>query len=227
MISGRKVLAVIPASSDTKGIKSLYTRTVAGKSLIGWTVLVAEQSFHIDKVILSSDDLSIIQEAKNYGCDVPFLRPKSLVSNDTPTIETILHAIDMMPGFDIVVILPPSSPLRTADDIDNCLQLCVTQQAPAALSVTEPAQCLQRCYTITPDFHLLPVIKDPPPKVFVQNGAIAVAHINWLHQQRSFLLDETAAYVMPRERSLDVVTEYDLQLADACLRVAGDVGVVS
>ncbi len=217
MISGKKVLAVIPASSDSRVLKNKYTRPVAGKSLIAWTVETAEQSVHIDKLILSSDDLTIIQEAKDFGCDVPFLRPKSLASDDTTALDLILHAVQIMTGFDFVVILPPSSPLRTADDIDNCLQLCMTLNAPAALSVTEPVQYFQRCYTLSDDFHLQPVLKDQPAKIYVQNGVVAVADIAWLQRRQYFILDETVAYVMPRERSLDIVTEYDMQLAEASL----------
>lgn len=218
MITGKRVLAVIPASNDPKGPKDKYTRYIAGKSLIAWTIEEAEQSRFIDKLILSSDDLTIIQEATNCGCDVPFLRPKSLASDDTSPLDLILHAVEIMTGYDYVVILSPSSPLRTTEDIDNCLQLCLSLKAPTAISVTEYVNSIQRCYTLTEDFHLRSIIKDPPSKVYMQNDAIVVADIAWLQMRRSFMLDETVAYVMPQDRALSVVTDFDLHLAEVSMR---------
>jgi CMP-N-acetylneuraminic acid synthetase len=199
MIQGKKVLGVIPARSGSRKVSQKYLRSVAGHSVLGWTIRAAQKSQFIDQLILSSDDLLIIQEAKNYGCDVPFLRPKHLARPGISVVSAILHAVEMTPGYDFVAVLQPSSPLRTTEDIDRCIAACLDSQAPACVSETEPSYGACNAFTLDAYNRLVPTVpgqfvnhRHDGYKCYVPNGAVCVAEIAWLQREKDFLSAQTA-----------------------------------
>ncbi|OKP90595.1 acylneuraminate cytidylyltransferase [Paenibacillus sp. P3E] len=217
MIDNKKVLAIIPARGGSKGIPRKNIKTIAGKPLIAWTIEEAKKSRYIDRLILSSEDSEIIEIARAYGCEVPFVRPKELSEDTTPGIDPVLHAINQLPNFDYVVLLQPTSPLRLLEDIDGCIENMVSIGAPACVSVTKTEKSPFWMYTLQGNKLLKPLIKQDEvisrrqdlPDIYALNGAVYVADINWLLIRGSFLEDETAAFVMPRNRSSDIDTEED------------------
>ena len=134
MIDGRSVLAIIPARGGSKGVPRKNIRPLGGKPLIAWTIEAAHRSAWIDRLILSSEDQEIIDTACAWGCDVPFVRPAELARDCTPGIDPVLHALKQLPSFDLVVLLQPTSPLRSAADIDRCIERCQRGGAPAAVT---------------------------------------------------------------------------------------------
>lgn len=121
-------LAVIPARGGSKGIPRKNIREIAGKPLIAWSIEEAKKSKYITKLILSSDDKEIIDVAKQYGCEAPFVRPKALAADETPGVDPILHAIEQCPGYDYVVVLQPTSPLRTVENIDGAIEMLLAKK---------------------------------------------------------------------------------------------------
>lgn len=122
-----KILAIIPARGGSKGVPRKNIRDLAGKPLIAWTIEEAKKSKYITRLILSSEDEEIIEAAKKYGCEVPFVRPIELAQDNTPGIEPVLHAIEKCPGYDYVLLLQPTSPLRTVEDIDGCIEFLLNK----------------------------------------------------------------------------------------------------
>lgn len=222
MINGKSVLAIIPARGGSKGVPRKNIRLLGGKPLIAWTIDAARRSGHIDHLILSSEDAEIIEVAKAWGCEVPYVRPAELARDDTPGIGPVLHALDILPGYDYVVLLQPTSPLRTTLDIDGCISLCDDRKAQACVSVTEPAHHPHWMFTLDATQCLHPLIeqrgsrRQDLPTLFALNGAVYVAVSSSLQISRSFVGENTVAYVMPAARSIDIDTEQDLALA-ACL----------
>ena len=229
MINGHKILAVIPARGQSKGVPRKNLRMVGGKPLIAWTIDAAKRSSYIDRLILSSEDVEIISISTQLGCEVPFVRPVELAQDDTPGIDPVLHAIEETPGYDYVVILQPTSPLRTTADIDGCIEHCISNDAKACVSLSEVVQHPQWMYTLGEQDCLVPLIADGRvyarrqdlPRVFTLNGAVYVSECNWLRLQQTFLSENTVGYVMPQERSLDIDQEMDLKICDALLRKTG------
>lgn len=218
MIRDKKVLAIIPARGGSKGVPHKNIRSAAGKPLIAWTIEEADKSRYIDRLIVSSDDTEIIQVAKEWGCEAPFIRPPELANDDTPGVAPVLHAISELPGYDYVVLLQPTSPLRTAKDIDRCIETCLDCAAPACVSVTIAADNPYWMYTVGDGVTLRPLLQSSQftrrqdlPKVYVLNGAVYVANVSWLLKEQSFLCNSTVAYIMPQERSLDIDDESDLK----------------
>lgn len=220
MIDGKTVLAVIPARGGSKGVPRKNVRELRGKPLIAWTIEEAKKSKYIDRLILSSDDPEIISIAESFGCEVPFVRPAELAQDETPGIDPVLHAIDMLPGYDLVVLLQATSPLRIAEDIDGCIASCVENEAMATVSVVQAEQNPYWMYTVGERGQMAPLIpsdkfigrRQELPDVYILNGAVYVAYKEWLMTHKTFLTDRTTAFVMPKERSPDIDTESDLTL---------------
>ncbi|MDA8442317.1 MAG: acylneuraminate cytidylyltransferase family protein [Peptococcaceae bacterium] len=222
MIDGKTVLAVIPARGGSKGVPRKNLRDLGGKPLLAWTIEAAKQSQYIDRLILSSDDAEIIALAQRLGCEIPFVRPAELARDDTPGIAPVLHAITAVPGYDYVVLLQPTSPLRSVDDIDGCIAKCVGGSHPVCVSITEVAENPYWMYTQNTDDRLVQLLKQEQvgarrqdlPEVYRLNGAVYVAHCECLAQWKSFVNEATAGFVMPQERSCDIDSEFDLFMAD-------------
>ncbi|WP_203245958.1 acylneuraminate cytidylyltransferase family protein [Sporosarcina beigongshangi] len=226
MINDKKVLAIIPARGGSKGVLRKNIKELAGKPLIAWTIEEAKKSKYIDRLILSSEDDEIIKIAKEFGCEAPFVRPSELAQDDTPGIIPLLHALEEVIGYDYIVSLQPTSPLRIVDDIDACIEKMIATRSPACVSVAEPTNSPYWMYTVDEKENMVPLIKQDNlttrrqdlPSVYLLNGAVYVAEVTWLKQTASFLTAETTAFIMPNNRSHDIDTEEDFLLVDSLLR---------
>lgn len=222
MYNNISILAVIPARGGSKGVPRKNIRNLAGKPLIAWTIKSAKQSKYIDKIILSSENQEIIQVARQYGCEVPFIRPEHLAVDETTGAEVILHALNRLPQYDLVVMLQPTSPLRLAEDIDACIEKLILEKAVACVSVSESSQSPYWMYTFDETEKLQPIMKQDSiiprrqelPIVYGLNGAVYVAYTNWLKQSQSFLTNETIGFVMPENRSFDIDEELDFLICE-------------
>lgn len=222
MINDKRVLAIIPARGGSKGVPRKNVRLLAGKPLIAWTIEEAKKSRYIDRLVLSSEDQEIINVAKEYGCEVPFVRPENLAQDETPGMDPVLHALKKVQGYDYIVLLQPTSPLRLAKDIDACIERLIETQSPACVSVTEPDISPYWMYTMNENGLMQQLIKQDSlavrrqdlPNVYALNGAVYVAETKWLLKSESFLTEATSAYVMPRNRSYDIDVEEDFMWCD-------------
>lgn len=223
MINGKKVLAIIPARGGSKGIPRKNIRELAGKPLIAWTIDEAKKTKYIDRLILSSDDEEIIKVAKEYGCGVPFKRPVVLAQDDTPGIDPVIHAINTLEEkYDYVVLLQPTSPLRTVEDIDGCIEQCIIMGSPVCVSVNEAKQNPYWMYKLDDNIRLKPFMqkhermnrRQDLPKFYVLNGAVYLAESRFIIKNKSFLTEETTGYIMSEENSVDIDNEMDFAFCE-------------
>lgn len=220
MIANKKVLAIIPARGGSKGVPRKNIRDVAGKPLIAWTIEEAQKSRYIDRIVVSTEDREIADVVRLLGGEVPFMRPSELAQDDTPGITPVIHMLTtLQPAYDLVVLLQPTSPLRTFEDIDGAIDLLVNQKARACVSVAEPDKSPYWMYSVDGAGYLVPLLKsdyacrqDIPP-VYALNGAVYVAEVDWLLQKQIFVSDETVAYIMSKKCSIDIDTETDLAIS--------------
>lgn len=224
---GNRILtmALIPARGGSKGIPRKNIRRIAGKPLIAWTIEAALRSNKLDAVVVSTDDAEIAAVARQAGATVPFLRPAVLAQDGTPGIDPVLHALATLPGFGAVLLLQPTSPLRSTADIDACLQLALDRQAVSVVSVSEPDTHPYWTYRLGDDLTLRRFVDAPPvsrrqdlPAVFALNGAMYYAQTDWLLQGKRLVAAETLAFVMPPERSVDIDTPLDWRFAELLLK---------
>lgn len=220
-----KILAIIPARGGSKGVPRKNIRDLAGKPLIAWTIDEAKKSRYIDRLILSSEDDEIIEVAKQYGCEVPFKRPLELAQDDTPGIKPVLHAIEQCSGYDYVVLLQPTSPLRTVGDIDGCIEKLLNSDADFCVSVTEPEKSPYWMYTLEGE-RMVPLLpqdelvarRQDLPKVYALNGAVYIGKSSEVKKSKAFLTENTVAFEMAAEHSFDIDTELDFKICEVLIK---------
>jgi CMP-N,N'-diacetyllegionaminic acid synthase len=222
MIHGLKVLAVIPARGGSKGLPDKNILQFNGKPLIVWTIIESKKSKYIDRVVLSSEDNHIIKIAKENDLEVPFIRPQSLSQDNTSGLDVALHTIKKINGFDIIVVLQPTSPLRSVHDIDNTIKKLIDENAYACVTLKESSKSPHWMFELDSKERILPVIKTDElitirqklPRTYEINGAVYVARVDWFMKNKMFINAETLAYVMPPERSVDIDSLYDFTFAE-------------
>ena len=224
MIDGQRILGLIPARGGSVGIPRKNIRSLGGKPLLAWAVEAAAMSRFIDRIVVSTDDDEIAAVARACGAEVPFLRPAALATDAAQGIDVVRHALAEMPEMDVVVLLQPTSPFRTVDDIDGALDAWRGHDAPV-VSVTESPVSPFLMHAIH-DGRLAPVLERPAgetnrqrlPTTYVLNGAVYVASRTMLGSDAGFLTPATRPYRMPAERSVDLDDEQDWQYAEFLLR---------
>jgi CMP-N-acetylneuraminic acid synthetase len=218
------IFALIPARGGSKGIPRKNIRPIAGKPLIAWTIEAALAAPGIDAVVVSTEDEEIAAVSRDWGARVPFMRPVELATDETPGIDPVLHAIEMLPYHDTVLLLQPTSPLRSTQDIMGVLALAAEAKPPSIVSVCEPEDHPAWMYRMDVGRRLerlsgMPEIarrQDLPP-VYALNGAIYYARADWLVTQRSFVGPGTLGYPMAAADSVDIDTPLDWKLAELLL----------
>jgi CMP-N,N'-diacetyllegionaminic acid synthase len=224
MLYDKKILAMIPARGGSKGVPHKNILEVAGKPLMAWTIESALFSRYVDRVIVSTDDEEIAIIARQWGAEVPFIRPPEYAGDDVPLTAPALHAIEKIPGFDYLVTLQPTTPLRNAPVLDSCLDFAISRGLLACASMTEPTQKPYWMYRIMGDGTIDPLMKEqyPSRQLFppyhTLNGAIYLVSVEWFIKTKTFLSRETRAFLMSQMDSIDVDTELDLEIADYLLR---------
>jgi CMP-N,N'-diacetyllegionaminic acid synthase len=225
------ILAVIPARGGSKGIPDKNIRPLAGKPLLAWTIAAAQAAGCLDRIVVSTDSETIAAIAHDYGAETPFLRPPELARDDTPTTDSVAHAARWLAEHqsyrpDLVMILQPTCPLRTADDIRQAVALFREQQAESVVAVCEAKQHPLWMKHLADDGRLTPYIADWEhatrrqglPRVYALNGALYLIQREILVAQNTVYPPRTFGYVMPKERSLDIDTPWDFHVAELLLR---------
>lgn len=230
MIDRLSVLALVIARGGSKGLPGKNLVQLGGRPLIAWTIEAAHKSKYVDRVVISSDDAEIIEAACRYGAEAPFVRPARLATDEASSIDVVLDALDRLPAFEIVVLLQPTSPLRTAEDIDNALNRLQLSGAPCCVSVRPADDHPYWTFQILETGRLarycepaegMPFRRQDLPAAWSLNGAIYAARCDWLQRERCFLGPDTVAQPMPTERSLDIDSQADLNQAHAVIALPG------
>ena len=201
---------------------------MCGQPLISWTIAAAQAAHSIDEIVVSTDDGEIADIALGLGIKVPFMRPPELAQDDTPGIEPVLHALSLMKGFDSVVLLQPTSPLRTSADIDAIVELAIAQMATSAVSVCEIKEPIQWNFTIQADGSLKPLLqgemihrRQDAQVTYTLNGALYYFDVSWFLAGKTFIDNGTLPYIMPHERGIDIDSDFDWKIAEFLLSSRG------
>lgn len=221
-------MAVIPARGGSKGIKNKNIIDLNGKPLIAYSVFAAKQSKYIDRVVVSTDSEKIAQVAEEHGADVPFLRPAELASDTAKTIDAILHCVKELKKrqdeYDVLVLLQPTQPLRTSQDIDRALEIFCANGMRSLVSVREVEEHPILVRTIDKDGALKPLLamnstvrRQDMPKYYLVDGSIYINKIEDINENTSFN-DNEIPYIIKAEHSVDIDEMRDLQIAELYLK---------
>lgn len=224
-----RTLGVIPARGGSKDIprKNLYP--LGGKPLICYTIEAARQARQIDRLIVSTDDLEIARVAEATGAEVPFLRPAHLASDTASQLEVAIHAVSQIESggssVETVILLQPTTPFRSSQDIDQALELLQDSGADSVMSLYQVHQDHPYYMYTLEDGRPKPLLSVPIeainrqqfPSVYVRNGAIYAVRRHILMERRSLYGANIRAYIMPFFRSISINSEIDLALAEFLL----------
>ncbi len=226
----KKILAVIPARSGSKRLPNKNMLKLGGKPLIWWSIRAGLGSRFIDTVMVSTDGKKIADAALSFGAEVPFIRPAQLSRDKSSSYEVIEHAVNFYKNnlgreFDVIILLQPTSPLRTAKHIDEAIDLFFEKKANAVVSVCETECPLSWCNVLPTDRSMDGFLKKPGKKVGTEakayriNGAVYICKTDVLLEEKSFFpAKKTFAYVMDRKVSADIDTKSDFEAASLLIR---------
>lgn len=226
MLNGKTFLAVIPARGGSKRLPRKNVLDLAGKPLIGWSIEAAQKSKYLDALVVSSDDSEILELSKNYGAET-LLRPQELASDTATTFDTLKHAIENSKEYDYIVLLQPTSPLRTAQDIDEAIKFLINKDAEGIISVCEMEHSPLWSNTLSEDKSMEHFLKEEVLNKRSQdletyyrlNGAIYIAKIDKFLENGSFFLKNNIfAYEMEQQHSIDIDTKIDFLFAELLLK---------
>lgn len=230
-----EILGIIPARGGSKGIPRKNIKDLCGKPLIAWTIEAAKKSHRITRTIVSTDDPQIAEVARHFGAEVPFLRPAEISGDLSPDTDFLLHALDFLKkkeGYepDIVVRLPPTSPLRTAVHIDEGIEtLLKNPDADAVRPICEAPKHPYKLWKIAEDKKFLePFLPESftgfheaynlPrqmfPKAYIHTGAMDVIRLKTIREQKSTSGKKLAYFFMELEDSVNIDHPIDFEIAE-------------
>jgi CMP-N,N'-diacetyllegionaminic acid synthase len=219
-----ETVALVTARGGSKGVPGKNLAPVGGRPLIAWTVEAARTAARVERTLVSTDDPTIAEVARSCGAEVPFLRPAELAGDRSSHISVVLHALDWLdaqgcrPRY--LALLQPTSPLRTAADVDGAVALAYDKDADSVVSVCPAHNHPLLVKKITADGRLADYAaadlaylrRQDLPAAYALNGAVYVTKTAVLREQQTFLPARTYPFLMPAERSLEIDDPWDLYL---------------
>ncbi len=225
------VIAIIPARGGSKGIPNKNLALLAGKPLIQYTIDAVQRSKSVSDIFISSDDPEIIDFCESLGVNVPYRRPPELAMDHSSIIDAVLHALDWLQQNtslpENIILLQPTSPLRTVDDIDGAIELFLKTPTDSLISVHRMIEHPYECLKLENggwDFLAKPATKAPRRQdyqedYFYINGAIYLAKTAFLMRERSFVVEGmTGLYFMNPANGVDIDDMFDLKRAEYYLK---------
>lgn len=229
MIGNKKILAIIPARSGSKGLKNKNLKKINNIPLVGYPVIAAKKSKYIDKIIISSDSQKICNIASKYGADIPFLRPKELATDTSKRSEVILHCLENIKGYEIIIYLEPTSPLTNEDDIDYSLEKFIEYNASSLVSISESNTC-HPMYSLkfndnskeikpylSDSFKNLVVNRQDLEKVYFFDGSLYISTVKKFLVEKEFYHDDTKGIILSGYKSIEIDDIEDFKIVEFLL----------
>lgn len=217
-------IAIIPARGGSKRLPGKNIKILGDKPLIAWTIEAAIKSKVFDHVFVSTDNEEIASISKEYGAEVPFLRPAELASDTATTNDVVTHLVDWYEAensnkVSLVAILQPTSPLRNATHINEAFVEMQGKNAKAIISVCELEHPIQFCNRLGSGKSMAGFIKQEDMKrtqdlspTYRLNGAIYIFDRNYVSRMDELYSEGAFAYIMSSRDSVDIDTKDDFDL---------------
>lgn len=226
-----KCIAIIPARGGSKGLPKKNLYPLCGLPLIHYSITAASQSHLFEQVVVSSDDPDILSYAESNGA-YSLMRPNTLAGDTSPTDPVIEHCIESLDltDQDILCLLQPTSPLRTAEHIQNAMTLYNNNKPKAVIAVTQPDKTPYKAYKLDDNGFLVGIVgpeypytpRQLLPDTFYPNGALYIFSVEDFLAKRQIPREALIPFLMPREESVDVDTQDDIAMIETILRSRKD-----
>jgi CMP-N,N'-diacetyllegionaminic acid synthase len=229
MLNGKRVAAVIPARGGSKSIPGKNIRPMGGKPLLAWSIEIAQQVSEIDRIIVSTDDAEIASVGRAHGAEV-YARPPRLATDDALVIDALKDLLQTLRAegetIEWVILLEPTCPLRSADDVRRCLKLVAQGGYDSVATFKDAELNPHRAWRLVdgvPEVFIEGAVPWLPrqklPKAYQLNGAVYLFRASLLAQEaKSLLVGKLGAVLMPRERSQDIDDSFDFAVVEVFLK---------
>jgi CMP-N,N'-diacetyllegionaminic acid synthase len=227
-----KTLAIIPARGGSKGIPGKNIKLLGGKPLLQYTVEAARESKFLSRVILSSDDVAIIDFAKSIGLDVPFVRPAHLATDQSGSLEVVQHTLQELARqgeyYDAVCLLQPTTPFRKPGSIDAAIQQFLDSDCDSLVSVREVPEEYNPHWVFEADEKGFLSIatgekeiikrRQELPRAYFRDGSIYLTKTEVIIEQHSLYGSSIGYVVSEGKKYVNLDTMSDWELAEALLK---------
>lgn len=228
MYKDKKIVAIIPARSGSKGLKDKNIKLLNGKPLIAYTIEAAQRAQLFDDIIVSTDSKKYAEIAIQYGASVPFLRPEQLAADESSSNDVILYTLNELEKndqtFDYFMLLQPTSPFRSEIDIMNAIKLLWDKKGHSVVSVCEAETSPLLMNTIDSSLSMENFLDRQNNKrrqdltsFYRLNGAIYLSNTEIYKRNRSFYEENSFAYIMDKKSSVDIDDMFDFIVAKALI----------
>lgn len=228
MIGNKRILAWIPARGGSKGIKDKNIKDLNGKPLIAYTIEAARKSKYIDEVMVSTDSEVIADISREYGAWVPSLRPKELAGDTSKTIDAVLHTkkmlVELDRKFEVLCLLQPTSPLRTANDIDGAILRYSNSGYRNVVAVSKVKDHPILIRSVKEDGSLEPLLNQKSTcrrqdmvDYYRVNGSIYINSMGKIDLNTSFN-DNEIGYVIDEQHAIDIDEIEDFMYAEYIIK---------
>lgn len=240
MIRGKRLLAVVPARGGSKGLPGKNLREIGGVPLVALAGRVARHVTEIDRAVVSTDSPEIARVAEQSGLAAPFMRPEALSGDFIGDVDVLIHAIEASEQcdgcrYDIIIMLQPTSPLRTADEVRRCLEVFVSNDADSVWSVSPVDRKYHPLKQLAIDGNRLSyydtrgstiVARQQLNDLYIRNGVAYVLSRACLMEQRS-LMGERAFACVTTAPHISIDTPEDLARAEQWAQMQGGLATAS
>lgn len=228
MYKNKRILAIIPARSGSKGLKDKNIKELKGKPMLAYTIETAIESNIFDDIVLSTDSEKYAKIGRDFGAQVPFLRPDNLSTDEATTKDVMVYTLERLrsegKNYDYFMILQPTSPLRTAENIREAVGLLFEKEALSVVSVCEADHSPLYMNTLDGTLSLNNFMKKDVktrrqelPTYYRPNGAIYICQVDHYLNNGNLYNKKSYAYIMDKKNSIDVDDEMDFIIAEALL----------
>lgn len=231
MYNGKTILAIIPARGGSKGLPGKNIRLLSGKPLLAWAIDVLKECNIVDQIFISTDSENIASVATQYGVEVPFLRNQFIAKDNSLVIDAVLEALNYFSkvgkNYDIIMLIEPTSPLRTASMIVDCIEKMVNTNAQSIATFSELEVPLERIWCINENnayTYLQNNLAFRPrqslSKVYKLNGLLYAINVEALIKMSipQIMTMDVLPYITPREMSTDIDDINDFEYIDYLVR---------
>ncbi len=230
MYKEKRILGLIPARGGSKGLPRKNILPFLEKPLIAWSIEVAYASKFLDRTIVSTDDEEIASVARQWGAEVPFLRPSKFAEDTSPTIDAVLYTIDVLRDkgdeYDYIALIEPTSPLRKKDDIDNCIRTLLDVPETDALVTLgevhlEHPRIMKRISNgLVRSYTDLPIIfqRQEADPAYFPYGVLYLTKVEMLYRYKTFYPEKLIPFYIERWQNYEIDDEVDFKISEFIMK---------
>jgi CMP-N,N'-diacetyllegionaminic acid synthase len=232
MINGKSVIAIIPARGGSKGLPGKNIKELCGKPLIGWTIESGLGSKYLDVVMVTTDNEEIAKISRDFGAEVPFLRPNDLANDTATSVDVIKHTISFYENklskvFDYIVLLEPTSPLRDKNNIDDMIEKIISvednfdaivslgavNEHPSIMKKIEGKNIISYCSELT-----MKTRRQDNNIAYFPYGVAYIVKTNTLKKENSFYPKRATYYLIKRYQCYEIDDIYDFMAIENIMK---------